>query len=138
MSLHLVSFIVCLWKCGNVESPQSSTQYLSFQPCRIFTVSLSHTAMLGGYFPVCSQSFSSHFCLCSVRSHNPQAPMTYGSGQVGSGKHRWEMPGCLSQCGLLQGPFQQLLRLHPPRSSLLPGDTVSGSSSTTSSLYPQA
>lgn len=48
MSHRLVSFIGSLWRCGHVGSPQPSTQYLSLQPCRILTVSLSHTAVLGG------------------------------------------------------------------------------------------
>lgn len=48
LSCHLLSFIGSLWRCGHVGSPQSSTQYLSLQPRRILTVSLSHTAVLGG------------------------------------------------------------------------------------------
>lgn len=48
LSRHLVSFNGSLWRCGHVGSPQSSTQYLSLQPCSILTVSLSHTAVFGG------------------------------------------------------------------------------------------
>lgn len=105
-----------------VQSAQSSTQYLSFQPHRIIYSEASLYRCALGYFLVCFQS-----PYCAVRSHNPQVPVTNGfwSGwPVGS---TVEMPGYVCLCGLLQRP-------HPPKSYLLPGDTVSRCSLYLSSL----
>lgn len=106
---HLSTWCHTLSLCGDMASPQPSTQHLGRQPCSLVTASLSHTVTLW-----CTSLFALRVCLCRVGDHNPQAPVTNGfwpGGPVGSTGGRCRgisvgggcCRGLSSSCGLL-GP----------------------------------